>query len=190
MRTNDFATDLAYSHSQEDAPWWDEVYRKGFGNSMLSHHRHSQDGWHQRAGVDRTIVLRDSKTLRVDEKVRRRAWGDVLLETESKFYGPNVRKNVPGWAVKDALCDYIAYAFAETGICYLLPFHAMQSALRTNWTEWNTKADAKTNGFTFVIAKNSNYSTRSIAVPTDILLAAVTRTMTITFSTTRKEAPF
>ncbi len=79
MAVHNFNSDLEYSHSQSDAPWWEEVYRQAFPNfaGMVCVRN---DGWAQRGGIDRVITLTSGKTLTIDEKVRREVWPDILLE--------------------------------------------------------------------------------------------------------------
>lgn len=179
MTVHEFTTDLAYSHAQEDSPWWDKVYRSAFGASLKSHTRHTADGWHQRAGIDRLLILQDSTVIRVDEKVRRKSYPDILLETESKYYGEGDRRNVQGWAIKHSASDYIAYAFEPTQVCYLLPFQLLRSTLRNNYSEWWDNADRRAHGFRWAMAKNPTYVTRSIAVPTELLMKSMSKSMCV-----------
>ena len=51
-----------------------------------------------------------------DEKVRAEDWPDILLEQWS-----DEDRRAPGWVQKPLACDYIAYSFAPSGVCYLLP---------------------------------------------------------------------
>ena len=66
---HDFRDSLAKSHAAEDLPLWREVYEKAFPffQEMLNHR---MDGEHQRAGVDRSIILYNSKQILIDENVR------------------------------------------------------------------------------------------------------------------------
>ncbi len=135
---HNFDDSLKASHAAEDMPFWEETYRKLFpAMRMMINHR--EDGDHQRAGIDRSIVLENSKQITVDEKVRFRnkktgeVYSDVALE-----YMSNEQRKVPGWVCKPLLCDYIAYAIAPLGKCYLLPVIQLQEAWRRNETEWMT----------------------------------------------------
>lgn len=38
------------------------------------------DGWAQRGGIDRVITLACGRTIKIDEKVRKEDWPDILLE--------------------------------------------------------------------------------------------------------------
>lgn len=111
-------------------PFWEEVYRKAFPTFAQMFNCRS-DGDHQRAGIDRSIVLTNSKQILVDEKVRFKAYDDIALE-----YLSDEARGVPGWVVKPLLCDYIAYAIAPKGICHLLPVLQLQQAWRNNKDKW------------------------------------------------------
>ena len=60
---HDFKSDLKWSHEQSDQPWWEEVYRAAFPD-FVAMHDVRQDGWAQRGGIDRQIVLEDGTVLR------------------------------------------------------------------------------------------------------------------------------
>lgn len=177
--SNVFAESLAMSHAAEDLPLWEEVYRYAFPEfqAMVNHR---QDGDHQRAGIDRTVVMSNSKVIKIDEKVRARnkitgrVYSDIALE-----YWSNEERRVRGWVCKSLLCDYIAYAIAPLGKCYLLPV----PQLRRAWIE-NGKAWVKR--FPIVRAVNENggsrYTTVSVAVPPGVLMAAIKDALIVDFS--------
>lgn len=171
---NDFDECLAMSHAAEDLPLWREVYEQAFP-SMLSMTSLRQDGWWQRAGVDRVLVL-PHKTLRIDEKVRGRnavtgrIYEDFLLEHTS-----NDRTCAPGWVCKPLLADYIAYAIAPLGKCWLLPVEQLQAAWRKHGQAWLAR-------FPQVTARNANYSTLSTPVPVRVLFPAIGEALRIEFA--------
>jgi len=142
------------------------VYRAAFPDfsTMVSHRR---DGYWQRLGVDRSVILNTSRQIKVDEKVRgrnkktNRVYDDILLEHVS-----NDRTGAPGWVVKPLLADYIAYAIAPLGRCYLLPVVQLQLAWRDHGHHWRSKwGDRK--------ARNCGYWTISTPVPVKPLFAAI-----------------
>ena len=115
---------------------------------------HRQDGWHQRVGVDRSIILANSKQILVDEKARRiKNTGDIMLE-----YISNDRANTPGWVEKSLKCDYIAYAFMPSGIAFLLPVNQLQTAWFKNKISWLHKYKTR-------VAINDSYKTLNCPVP-------------------------
>lgn len=125
------------------------------------------DGWAQRGGVDRVLTLSGGKTLTVDEKVRAEEYDDILLE-----YWSDEARRVRGWVAKDLACDFIAYAFEQSGRCYLLPFQSLRRAWRINGRHW-------VNTYRRVEARNSGYVTVSVPVPTVELLNAVRDAMIV-----------
>jgi hypothetical protein len=166
MTTHDFAESLKRSNSYTNAPWWSDVYRRAFPGfaSMVSV---KDDGWAQRGGIDRVITLKSGKTLTVDEKVREKSWGDILLERWS-----DEARKVPGWVNKDLACDYIAYAFAPDRIAYLLPFQQLRRAWIDNGRDWIARHKE-------IRADNGKYVTVSVAVPLPELLDKLREAMTI-----------
>jgi hypothetical protein len=166
MTVHSFARSLERSAKESDNPIWETVYRKAFP-SLASVVCVREDGWAQRGGIDRLLVLASGKTLSVDEKVRERDYGDVLLE-----YWSNYERRVPGWIAKDLACDFIAYAVLPTKKCYLLPFQTLRQAWRNNRNEW-------VNDFREVKADNGTYTTVSVAVPVGVLFDSLRDAMTV-----------
>lgn len=187
MTVHDFERSLEYSHSQSDAPYWAEVYRQAFPDMVhILDLRH--DGWHQRAGRDRAIILSSGRSVFVDEKVRSEAYEDILVEIWSTYplngsapYLP-VASAVPGWGAKPLDCDFLAYAFEPLRICYLFPFLGLRAAWEKHGAMWRGKATQKEGGFHWVPALNRRYKTICIAVPIRILQDCVTDAMTISWS--------
>jgi hypothetical protein len=139
-------------------------------------HDHRGDGIHQRQGIDRSVILNNSKQILIDEKVRGRnkitgkVYQDIALEEWS-----DREKKIQGWVVKPLLCDYIAYAIAPLGICYLMPVIQMQMAWKQNEINW------KKNYFS-IIAKNEGYETLSWCIPVNTLFMAIGSCLRINFS--------
>jgi hypothetical protein len=148
---NDFKECLAFSHAGTDLPFWSECYHAAFP-TMVAMHDHRQNGDHQKQGIDRSIILENGKILYIDEKLRGRnritgrIYDDILLEEWS-----NKERQSPGWVVKPLLCDYIAYAIAPIGKCYLLPVIQLQSAWLQHGETWKGIArfprEARNNGW-------------------------------------------
>lgn len=173
MKVHDFKESLAKSYKWSDADWWEPTYRQAFPNfgHMLCVR---DDGWAQRGGIDRVVVLTSGKTLAIDEKVREEDWPDILLETWS-----NRDRKIPGWMQKDLACDFIAYAFIPSQTCYLLPFLTLRRAWLTNGAEWISAAKHNEYGFRFVDSQNKGYVTRSVAVPIKVLMKSINDAMII-----------
>lgn len=166
---HDFADSLAASHRASDLPIWDEIYRKSFPD-FLAMVDHRQDGEHQRAGIDRSVILENSKQILVDEKIRWKAYPDIALE-----YVSNDRTGSPGWACKPLRADYIAYAIAPLGMCYLLPVIQLQQAWRRKGEIWKASC--------FIVrAPNRGYTTLSAAVPVHELFSEIGRALRVPFA--------
>jgi len=165
---HDFADSLAASHRASDLPIWEEIYRKSFPD-FLTMADHRQDGEHQRAGIDRSVILENSKQILIDEKIRWKPYADIAVE-----YLSNDRTGAPGWACKPLRADYIAYAIAPLGICYMLPVIQLQQA-------WKRKGDFWVNTCFQVKAPNRGYSTLSAAVPVNELFAEIGRALRVPF---------
>jgi hypothetical protein len=103
----------------------------------------------------------------VDEKVRTADWADILLEQWS-----DERRRSPGWVQKPLACDFIAYAFAPSRRCYLLPVAPLQRAWRQNGREWIGSYGHRR-------ALNPGYVTAGVPVPIEALLPAISQAMLI-----------
>lgn len=178
---HDFTTSLAESHAAADWPGWEYIYRKAWLDvECLVDHR--QDGWHQRAGVDRSVVLRDSRQFRIDEKVRKRnaktglVYSDIALEFLS-----DVGRGVPGWVCKPLLSDFIAYAILPLGKCYLLPIPQLQKAWSEHGDQWKHNYGPASGGH-WIDAPNKGYVTRSVGVPVPEVFRAIGDTLRVDFA--------
>ena len=166
---HDFAASLAASHAASDWPGWEALYRDAFPTfaAMIDHRA---DGEHQRAGIDRSVILRNSKQILIDEKVRGtnkrtgKAYDDILLETVS--VRRNGRDESDGWVRKAIRADYIAYLIGPLGRAWLLPVIQLQSAWAQRGEEWTRRYGERR-------APNLGYETISVPVPEAELLPAI-----------------
>lgn len=165
-RRHRFQDSLALSEAYADAPWWLEMYRRAFPK-LASAVPVRQDGWAQRGGIDRVLTLECGRTYTVDEKVRTEDWPDILLERWS-----DEARRIPGWVQKPLACDFIAYAFAPSGVCYLLPVVPLQRAWRQHGKEWIRRYGTRR-------TQNVGYVSVSVPVPTDVLISAIADAMII-----------
>lgn len=166
---HDFTDSLAASHRASDLPIWEEIYRKSFPD-FLAMVDHRQDGEHQRAGIDRSVILENSKQILIDEKIRWKPYPDIAVE-----YLSNDRTGAPGWACKPLRADYIAYAIAPLGMCYLLPVIQLQQAWRRKGEIWKASC--------FIVrAPNRGYTTLSAAVPVHELFSEIGRALRVPFA--------
>lgn len=148
------------------------------------------DGWAQRGGIDRVLTLASGKTLTVDEKVRYKDYGDVLLEFWSVWRGsyPDGKGEKRGWVAQDLSCDFIAYAIVPTQRCVLMPFQTLRRAWRRNYREWVDFGKREVRGYYISVAANRDYQTISVCVPEEDLLSALRDAMVVTWEETRTAA--
>ncbi len=165
---HDFQESLLASHRASDLPIWEQVYRAAFPTfcAMVDHR---QDGEHQRAGIDRSVVLQNSKQYLVDEKIRWKPYDDIALE-----YLSNDRTGALGWVCKPLRADYIAYAIAPLGRCYLLPVVQLQIA-------WERKGEFWKNTCPKIAARNNGYTTFSVGVKPSELFPAIGGAFRVSF---------
>ena len=169
LPVHDFRESLKRSHSYANAPWWFEVYRQAFPK-LASCVCVRDDGWAQRGGIDRVITLESGRIITVDEKVREKDWDDILLERWS-----DEARKAPGWIQKQLACEFIAYAFVPSRVCYLLPTLTLQRAWRLHGPAWIQK-------YQEIRAQNQGYVTVSCAVPTKTLMDALADAMVVGWS--------
>lgn len=154
------------SESYADAGWWLDLYRRAFP-SLISAVCVRDDGWAQRGGIDRVITLASGRVYTVDEKVRTHDWPDILLEQWS-----DEARRTPGWVQKPLACDFVAYAFAPSRRCYLLPVAPLQRAWRLYGRQWIDRYGQRR-------AHNVGYVSTNVPVPIDVLLHAMADAMVI-----------
>jgi len=159
-KVHDFNDNLEWSEQQSDEPFWDAIYRKAFPN-MVWHKLCNGNTEGQHRGVDRLIYLSNDRILRIDEKKRKEVYQDILLE-----YISVDTINAPGWIEKDLAIDYLAYAFMPIQTVYLFDWLMLRRVWLHFGNEWKEKYEK-------VSAKNSTYTTWSVAIPIKILRNAV-----------------
>ena len=157
---NNFNDDLKFSYQAGDEEFWEKVYHKAFPN-MVNSMPCPGNTISQRMGIDRIIHLSSGKTLAIDEKKRRKEWDDIALECVA-----NATTKAPGWIEKDLAIDYMAYAFIESKRCYLFPWQQLRRAWLLCGDKWKSEYGIKE-------ARNPNYVTLFVPVPTAKLLSAV-----------------
>lgn len=160
--THNFRDSLAASHAQSGAPWWWEVYHQAFGDRLENTICVRHDGWAQRGGIDRQLILTDGTVLKVDEKVRYKDYPDFFLEVSSD----DRRRPPDGWMEKPLTCDFIAYAFVPSQTCYLLPYQLLKNAWERHKRDWHATYGLKR-------VENSDYTTTGIPVPIPVVLGAI-----------------
>jgi hypothetical protein len=172
---HNFEECLAFSHTGSDMAFWEDIYRKAFP-AMEAMHDHRENGFHQKDGIDRSILLPGAKLIYIDEKLRGRnpktgqIYQDIALEEWS-----DEARHKPGWVTKPIRADYIAYAIAPLGKCYLLPVPQLQKAWLDNRTSWKAQ-------YYEIRAQNNGYVTVSYGIPVPVLFKAIGQCLRIAFN--------
>lgn len=100
-------------------------------------------------------------------KTGRIYWPDILLEQWS-----DEDKRSPGWVQKPLACDFIAYAYAPSGVCFLLPVVPLQRAWRQHGRKWIGLYGQRR-------ARNPGYMSVSVPVPRAVLVQAIAEAMMV-----------
>lgn len=129
--------------------WWPEATRTPVTDRQT-----------QLSGIDAFLYAGKAKVA-VEEKVRARDYGDVLLELVS-----NDRTRTPGWSVKGAASRLLLYAFADTRRAWVFPMTAVQVVTNLNASRWRGRYGEK-------IAKNPGYNSVNVAVPFEVFMHVI-----------------
>ena len=162
MKPWDFMERRNWGDSDTDDPFWDGVYRKAFPN-LVNHMATVGDHASQRMGIDRIILLANGRTVYIDEKKREKEYGDILLE-----YISVDTTGAPGWIEKDLAIDYLAYAFINSGRCYLFSWPLLRQAWAVYGERWKA-------AYSPVCGANRGYKSYSLPIPIPTLQRAIAR---------------
>lgn len=165
---HDFQEQLEFSHNAENLDLWEKIYNQAFPD-LVSFSSLREDGYWQRQGVDRVVILSNGDPIYIDEKVRRKNYGDILLE-----YLSDVDREAPGWVCKPLKANYIAYAVLENRKCYMMPVIELQKAWKRKKTIWLSNYESKN-------ALNKGWTTRSVPVPIPELYKEIVKCFIVRF---------
>jgi len=142
----------------------DGCYQIHFGN--VSEIVRPKDRERQLAGIDVIIKFNDCRTpIYIDEKIRRKDYGDFLLEEYSDF-----DNRTPGWLLSQKKTHYIAFVWPDMQKLILFPYETLRKAFLSNKDRWLSGLNLQR-----VFAKNKGYTTSNIAVPKQELFDAFWR---------------
>ncbi len=153
---NNFDIDLQYSIEERDNEDLDNFYKRVFPD--LKEIEFVEDLELQKKGIDKILRFNNGKEVMIDEKKRRKDYGDILLEEYSDY-----DKKTWGWLNRSKHTDYIIYYIVPTNKIYIFPFLILQLTWLRNYGDWLNQYGRK-------FAINKNYKTSNIPIPTDILL--------------------
>lgn len=161
--SNNFQTDLSYSLEENDNARFDRLYHEAFPHLLKI--EIVEDIEMQKQGIDKILHFEGGKRLFIDEKKRRKDYGDILLEEYSDFD----RRKI-GWLGRKKHTDYIVYAIIPRNKVYFFPFTLLQMTWIENYHFW-----LKAYGRKF--SKNEGYRTSNIPVPEEVLILAMAEKM-------------
>ncbi|NLJ80250.1 MAG: hypothetical protein GX335_04420 [Firmicutes bacterium] len=168
----DFQLDLEYSLNERENEMFDRFYYRAFPG--LARVEFVEDMERQRKGIDKVLHFKSGYKISIDEKKRRKDYGDILLELWSVW---EQRKR--GW-LYTCKCDYIVYAVMPARKLYLLPTLLLKRAWIKNRKLWSKS-------YPGVVAQNKGYITKSIAIPTSVLLRGISEQMVQSLIENKKE---
>lgn len=128
----------------------------------------------QRNGVDSIVTTAGGVVVWVDEKTRRKDYGDFLCEVYSVCQdvtpdGDPIGPFKLGWTVDPTKqTHYVAYATIENETCRLLPFELLRLACTKNFRGWIVSL-----GGWPKFAQNNGYKTACLPVPWPVLFEAM-----------------
>ena len=161
-----FHDDMGWSLTGRHEPFWNAVYHKAFPNLVQT--ELCSDIPRQKQGIDRLLYLSNGKTLTVDEKKRKKVYGDILLEVIS-----NEAYGTPGWMEKDLSIDYLAYAFMPIQRCYLFPWPMLRRAWCQYGDKWRSEYGTRRSSTDVEETGKIVYWTVNVPVPIEVLRRAV-----------------
>lgn len=160
----DFEKEVSSNHEL-----WTRVYSNFFPDFKL--HGRVCDKGRQMQGIDRVVKLAGGRNVYVDEKVRRKDYGDMLIE-EYSMCGEAGKGKKKGWIKKDLNTDYIAYYIQPSDEVRMYSYQELKSVYESYKRELNSLAhDDSEDRVVRKKSKNSGgaYYTQSICVDYDLL---------------------
>ena len=139
----------------------DDFYMRVFPS--IEYIEHVNDIETQKLRIDKIFHLVGGKDILVDEKKRKKDYGDILLEEWS-----NLERRKPGWLAKGKKTDYIMYIVVPAGVVHVLPFFILQSLWLRHYHEWKRQYGIKP-AKNYAPSGEYLYTTTNIPVPTSIL---------------------
>lgn len=156
---HDPQADIDKSIEESKAPWWIDIYRKLFPD-LKDMVYVGHDGWAQRQGIDRIVFLNTGRIYYINEKVRYKDYGDILIEFIS-----NSKEMTSGWAEKDLICDFILYVVLPSKKALLIPYQSFKRLWKKYRDLWIEKYRSS--------SPNEGYDTLNVHVPKEEFFTAL-----------------
>lgn len=190
--THYFRERLEWSAAVSDEPSWLSFYQGIWPDLHAAIRIEGRCEWQLR-GVDRLLVLGGGKQILIDEKKREKDYGDILLEVwdgvpfdeyDAELRKLTARPTKKGWAWNPhKMTDYVAYSIPTAGKAYLLPYELLRMTMERKIDGWKQDSQKYPKA-----ARNPSYWTINVAVPWDVLSAALAETMIVAFPSVLPEA--
>lgn len=161
---NTFIKDLEYSLDIGRGKDFDKFYYDTWPVRLIEPMDYSMNKAEQLKGIDKKIYLENGRILTIDEKIRRKYYGDIFLELVS-----NTRTNKKGWLFY-SVSDFTVYYVEPIRKVYLLQMDLLRMAWKEHSEEWLSKYKLK-------FCSNGSYSSKGICIPTRELLNSIARQM-------------
>jgi len=171
-----------YSQRLSDEAGWQALYRRIWPDLIDAIPVAGGPSSLQRQGVDRVVRLPNGRSITIDEKKRDVDFGDMLVEVYSRCsWDPFCERlsDLPadrkiGWTLDPTkVCDYVAYAILPAAKVHMLPFDLLRRAARRRINEWRLRPGAWPKVARSSGLHGGEWSTLNLAVPWDVLWAAM-----------------
>lgn len=160
MRCHNFDQSMDFCKKHELFAY--PLYKQVFGGEP----KPVQNRFNQIGGCD-VAVESFGKIVMIEEKIRKRQYGDVFLEHISAKEDGKV-----GWIEKNLLCDYLSYIVLEDNSVTLFPFALLRQAWKRKGEYWKSQYGIKSipNHGIFGV-----YTTLGVCVPIPVIWAEITK---------------
>lgn len=165
MALRDFNKDLQYSLEHKEDRSLNDFYKRTFLEvkeiETMDFKNHAAE---QLKGIDKKIYFNNGQVITIDEKKRKKDYGDIYLELTG-----NSERRKKGW-LYTCNCDYIVYYIPINKKVYLLPTLLLKAAWKKYKSQWinnHRMIHSRTR------AGNKYYTTVGIAIPNEIIFAAI-----------------
>jgi hypothetical protein len=193
MKINNYSKDIKYADNKEILEKTNKlIFEKLSKKIPISEIIQVKDKKQQFLGIDKIIKTKENKFLKLEEKIRRKDWGDFLIEiiannrfatinTNTRTFSFSKKRGI-GWGMKAKTNDYntdiLLYYFEESNTGYLFSWKKFSRIIDKNLFNWILLA--RENKFGFSLKKAYNYDnykkekfySENITIPKKIFLEA------------------
>lgn len=178
-KINIYSDDINYADSKEVSEKANVLIRQKLSfMGVISRIDSIKDKEMQFAGIDKLILFSNGKTLKLEEKVRRKDYGDILIEiiANNNFASYDHITNEfkytelkgVGWGMKNYSSDLLFYFIESENKGFMFSWKKFQAIFKGYLPIWYDLALQKKQGFAIRIAKNKTYDSINIAIPKKI----------------------